>query len=398
MLAAWSNFCCGDPGVADKTWTLTDVNEGAFLDPFAQEFAAGEGRFSVVRRVLRGGLSDGVDVIRIDNGALTFDVLPTRGMGLWKAWLGGDEFGWRSPSPGPVHPNFVPIAEPSGLGWLDGFDELLVRCGLESNGAPDFDEQGRVLYPLHGRIANKPARRLTLSVDEATGELTLTGVVEEVRFHFLKLRLTSSVSTMPGERGLRITDVVENLSESEAESQLLYHVNFGEPLLDAGSRFVAPLKTVVPRNAHAAEGIKSFDSYAAPEAGFEEQVYFMQLAGDDDHRSMALLRNAHGTAGASLHFDVRRLPCFTVWKNTTASGDGYVTGLEPATNFPNPRTHEGKQHRVLRLPPKGRAELTLELRFYNDAANVAKVEEAIADLQGSSEPTLHDKPQPGWCA
>ena len=50
------------------------------------------------------------------------------------------ELGWKSPVHGPVHPNFVPLNEPSGLGWLDGFDELFVRCGLESNGAPDFDD------------------------------------------------------------------------------------------------------------------------------------------------------------------------------------------------------------------------------------------------------------------
>jgi hypothetical protein len=175
-------------------------------------------------------------------------------------------------------------------------------------------------------------------------------------------------------------------------------VNFGEPLLDAGSRFVAPLKTVVPRNAHAAEGIKSFDSYPAPQAGYEEQVYFMELLADEQHRSLALLKNAHGTKGASLHFDVRRLPCFTVWKNTVASADGYVTGLEPATNFPNPRSFEGRQGRVLKLPPGGKTQLDLELRFYNDAAEVTKAEQAVAALQGTVKPNIFSSPQPGWCA
>ena len=52
------------------------------------------------------------------------------------------EVGWQSPVDGPVHPQFVPLADPSGLGFLDGFDELIVRCGLESNGAPEFDERG----------------------------------------------------------------------------------------------------------------------------------------------------------------------------------------------------------------------------------------------------------------
>ena len=173
--------------MAARTITLIDVDNGTYIEELTEEFRSSAGVCSASKQRLRGGLSDGVDVVRLDNGALKVDVLPTRGMGLWKAWLksvrtGDDEFGWRSPVRGPVHPAFVPIGEYSGLGWLDGFDELLVRCGLESNGAPEFDEQGRVRYPLHGRIANKPARKLTLTADDATGELSLTGVVEEVVF------------------------------------------------------------------------------------------------------------------------------------------------------------------------------------------------------------------------
>ena len=70
-------------------------------------------------------------------------VLPTRGMGIWRVTAAGRsgtaDVGWKSPVRGPVHPAFVDLGEPSGLGWLDGFDEFFVRCGLESNGAPDFD-------------------------------------------------------------------------------------------------------------------------------------------------------------------------------------------------------------------------------------------------------------------
>ena len=147
------------------------------------------------QRRLRGGLSDGVDEILIDNGEFTFLVVPTRGMGVWKARHGDMSLGWQSPVRGPVHPAYVPLAEPSGLGFLDGFDELICRCGLESNGAPDFDpETGRLKYPLHGRIANRPAHRVDVTVDPETGEIQVIGVVEEMRFHFTKLRMISTIS------------------------------------------------------------------------------------------------------------------------------------------------------------------------------------------------------------
>ena len=132
------------------------------------------GKISVTKRRLRGGLSEGVDEIRVHNGSFSFSVLPTRGMSLWKAWSGDEEIGWKSPVRGPVHPSLVPNNEPSGLGWLDGFDELLVRCGLESNGAPEFDEDGRLKYPLHGRIGNKPAREVSVEIDSERDPIECT--------------------------------------------------------------------------------------------------------------------------------------------------------------------------------------------------------------------------------
>ena len=100
---------------------------------------------------------------------------------------------------------------------------------------------------------------------------------------------------------------------------MLYHVNFGQPILDAGAQVVAPAKTVVPRNPRAAEGIRTWDSYAAEQPGFAEQVYFLHLLGDASNTTQVLLKNAHATRGVSLRFNTKQLPCFTVWKNTTAS-------------------------------------------------------------------------------
>lgn len=343
------------------------------------------GGYSVWLETLRGGLCEGVQTVRVNNGRFIFTALPTRGMGIHRAWLGGMELGWRSPVAGPVHPQLVPLAEPSGLGWLSGFDELLCRCGLESNGAPEFHDPaqgGRLRYPLHGRIANLPARRLELAIDGESGEITLTGVVEEVRFLFYRLRLTTTISTRVGEPGFRIHDTIENLSATPAEAQLLYHVNFGPPLLGPGSRVTAPVARLAPRDARAAEGLDQWSTYGPPEPGFAEQVYFMRLAGNDEGRSAVLLADPERGRGVSLHFQLEQLPCFTLWKNTAAEEDGYVTGLEPGVNYPNPRSHEGGRGRVIKLAPGGSASFDLRLAAYDTAEDVAAIDEAITQLTG----------------
>ena len=112
-------------------------------------------------------------------------------MGIWHARLGDVHLGWQSPVKGPVHPAFVRLDEASGMGWLDGFDELLVRCGLESNGAPEFNDNGTLRYGLHGKIANRPAHKVEVTIDGDSGQITVLGVVDEARLFGNKLRMTS---------------------------------------------------------------------------------------------------------------------------------------------------------------------------------------------------------------
>ncbi len=385
--------------MAANTWTLMD----AYADDGRQVFNwdqlnAAIGPFSVKQTSLRGGRRDGVELMEIGNGKLRFALVPQRGLGLWRCWQGSVEIGWKSPVKGPIHPNFVPVFDPGGLGWLEGFDEFMCRCGLESNGAPEFDEQGKLLYPLHGRVANLPAYKLAVEFDEDQQELTLSGEVDETRFHFQKLRLTASYRIKSGEKRLRIVDTVTNLSASPAEIQMLYHTNFGSPMLDPGSRVVAPVRELVPRNARAAEGISDWESYGNDESGFEEQVYFLRLAADAEHRTRILLRNAHGNYGVSLAFNTDQLPCFTVWKNTTALPDGYVTGLEPGTNFPNPRSFEQSQGRTVSIPGGEAVTFDWEIEFHDTPEAVQEAEQKVARLQTGVEPKVHAQPQPGWSA
>jgi hypothetical protein len=281
------------------------------------------------------------------------------------------------------------------LGWLSGFDEFLCRCGLESNGAPVFDERGKLLYPLHGKIANLPAHHVDVSIDTDSQEITVSGVVDESRLYHNKLRLKSSVRTRFGESGFRITDEVTNLSGEPGELELLYHVNFGPPLVEAGARLVAPVKTLVPRNPRAAEGVSTWDTYGPEQPGFTEQVYFMELAADSAGHTQVLLKNAHGFQGASLKFNLQQLPTFTLWKSTQAAADGYVTGLEPGVNFPNPRPFEKQQGRVVTLAPHAREKFELAVEVHFTAEAVAQVEAAIAKLK-PAEVKIYTAPQPAW--
>ena len=215
-----------------RSWTLTDTERDVYVDALqlGPADAPGASNFSLRKRTLRGGLRDGLDAIEVDNGCLRFTVLPGRGMGLWRVWRGELEVGWPSPVKGPVHPKFVPTDEGSGIGWLRGFDELLCRCGLEYNGAPEWSADGKLKHPLHGRIANLPAHLVEVTIDSDSGELSVTGVIDETRLFGNNLRLKSTVRTKIGEPKLTVIDEVINAWATPADLELLYHINVGPPL------------------------------------------------------------------------------------------------------------------------------------------------------------------------
>jgi len=381
-----------------KTWTLTDVLNDVWLDSFAVSNdslrLATPHDWSIRKRTLRGGLRDGIDLIEVHNGALSYSVLPTRGMGLWRGEYRGNFLGWRSPVQGPVHPQFVNLADHGGLGWLTGFDELLCRCGLSSNGPPGADAETRTPLTLHGRIANLPAQAVEVRVSlDPPYELSVSGEVEETALFCPQLRLNTTYTTVPGSNRLVIHDIVTNRAARPVEMQLLYHCNLGPPFLEAGSRVLAPIREMAPQTPRAAEGIDTHETCAGPLVGFAEQVYLYDLLADSRGHTLALLINATADRAVALRFNRQELPCFTVWKNTGAIEEGYVAGLEPATNYPNFKSFERRQGRVPMLPPGGRWECRWSLEVADSAPAVAALMAEVATLQAHARAVIHRAPQ-----
>ena len=156
---------------------------------------------------------------------------------------------------------------------------------------------------------------------------------------------------------------------------------------------MAPFKTVLPRDKRAQEGLGHFDTYVGPEAGYAEQVYFFELHGEGkDGRTIAMLRNRAGTRAVVLRFSLAQLPAFTVWKNTAGLKEGYVTGLEPSTSYPNARPFEKARGRVLTLPPGGSHVVETTLEFHDSAQAIAAVEAEIERIQAKGAPTIHPRP------
>ncbi len=365
------------------------------------EFGRGV-NWSVAKSTLRSGVSAGVELIEVDNGLQKVSILATRGMGLWKIEREEVRFGWDSPVPQPVHPAFINLKSRNGLGWVEGFNELLCRCGLSFNGPPGNDEAApsplESDLTLHGQIANLPAESVSVEF-ETDGDretIVIRGVVREASLFGPNLELQVEYRIGIGSNEIVINDTVINRASRPAELEMLYHINLGTPVLEAGASWQAPLKMIAPRDARAAEDVATTSTYLPPTPGYAEQVYFCELLGDPDGQSAVLLKNSSGDLGFGLEFGLSSLPCFTIWKNTQAIEDGYCTGLEPSSSFPNFKGFERSQGRVVNVAPGESWRSNLVLQTLLSSSAVGSFSQKIDALQGGVEPVLHHEPQPGY--
>lgn len=363
-------------------WSVTSKQVGVTAGP----------AFSISKRALHGGKQEGTDLIEVNNGKMTFWVIPTRGMNVLRVKTGDITLGWTSPIKEVVNPAFMTLDARGGLGWLDGFNEWLVRCGFEWSGHPGMDD-GK-LMTLHGRVGNTPASKVVVSIDDkAPHRIHIRGRVDEKVFKFADYEAWTEISTEPGSLSLRVSDTLTNRSDYEREFQVIYHGNFGPPLLEEGSEFVGAVKQVTPFNAKAARDIATWTTYLAPTKDFGEQVFNVIPLADATGMTTVMLRNKAANLGVRITYPVGELPYFTLWKNTDTLKEGYVTGLEPGTGFAYTRRIERRSGRVPKLAAGASRSFTLDYTILPDAPSVAGTGKDIAAIQGDQKTTVVNDPE-----
>jgi len=274
-------------------------------------------------------LSDGrgrdMRAVDINTGSgLTYTILPDRGMDISLASFKGLNLVYISYN-GETHPAFY---ESQGFGWLHTFTGgLLQTCGLTYLGAPvkDGDEE----LGLHGRYSTIPARQVS-DLSEWVGEeyhIRMKGIVEEGRIFGSKLRLEREISSVQGKNIISLKDTVTNVGYATSPYTILYHMNFGYPMLSEDAELILdPLKTE-PATPFAAEGLSEFRKFIKPGANIQEQVYFHNVKADENGQSQVTLVNRKIGIAVTINSNAGQLPWLTEWK-MMGMGE-YVLGLEP---------------------------------------------------------------------
>ena len=281
--------------------------------------------------VLTDGKADGVRAVEVSTGGgLSFTVLPGRGMDIPLASYKGKPFAFFSGT-GITAPGYY--AEP-GLEWRRSFYVgLLTTCGIASSGAPSVD-QGKA-FGLHGRVANAAAENLCIDQEWEGDEfvIRLKGTMREAEAMVENLSLTRRIETRLGARGFRLHDTISNRGFEPQPFLMLYHVNFGFPLLSPRARVVGPIRKTDPRDDEARRdrGVEECLSFPEPVQGYQEKVFFHTMGAGADGRTFVALVNPDmgdgSPLGVVIRWSAKELPSLTQWKMVRKGF--YVVGLEP---------------------------------------------------------------------
>jgi galactose mutarotase-like enzyme len=304
--------------------------------------------------ILDNGSGKGMRIAWINTGTgLRYKVLIDRAMDISDAFYNQYSLAWLSHN-GTTYPQ--PFSD-KGIDWLRTFNGgLLTTCGLTHVGGPESDEFGE--RGVHGHISNIPAEiESIIQPDPLMGkmEMSITGIIRESRIFGPSLALRRTISSTLGEAKIRIHDEVINYGNTPAPLMILYHFNFGYPLIDEGTEILWE-GNWKPRfgdeNAKIFKEGNDFKKCPAPiedHSGSGEEVVLIDPVANDEGICSCGLYNPKIDLKVELNFNKKQLPTLTNWQHW--GKNEYVTALEPGTNYPIGQSKAKENNELIFLNP-----------------------------------------------
>ena len=309
------------------------------------------------RMICAEGKGKGTSLIRVRNGGgLDFSVIPDRGMDILDVNYQGIPLAWISKN-GLVRPGFF---DDKDAGWLRSFGGgMLVTCGLRNVGiAVDTEDEH---FGVHGRYTSLPATNVSISEDWEDEEyvVVVSGRINEANTFGENLVVHRKITVKSTCNEILLEDRIINEGFRPEPVLLLYHLNWGSPLLEADSILLLDPEATRVRDNNAPED--SWNEFSEPVNGFKEVVYYHQLKKNADKMFGYELRNEKLGIGINVSWEPDALPYLTQWK---MMGEGeYVLGLEPGNCHPGGRVSELEEGRGDILQPLEEKVVSLRIKF-----------------------------------
>ena len=251
----------------------------------------------------------------------------------------------------------------------------MVTCGLTHTGGPETTD-GQELG-LHGRVSNLKAElESIIQPDLRNGKLdmSITGIIRESKIFGPNLELRRTISSRIGEAFVRVDDTVTNVGNSPAPLMILYHCNFGWPLVDEGTDIIWRGKCVSRGLDMDNEIFNSKFNYKKCQPPMDshrgpgESCGFIDVKADSKGICRAGLVNKKMSLALVMEYEKSQLPALCNWQHW-GCGE-YVCALEPGTNPPIGRAKARQQKKLIMLKPGQSKDFQLKISILTDKGEI----------------------------
>lgn len=323
------------------------------------------------------GKAAGVKAFEVETGnALSYVVLQDRCLDLYQMKYKGVNVSYISKA-GLAHPQYY---NPKPSEFSKTFQGgMMYTCGLSNVGSPCVIDG--VEYTQHGSISATPASNVS-TVAKWIGNnyvMEISGDMYESRLFGENLKLHRTITSELGGKSVKICDTLENQGFEEQGYMLLYHCNFGYPFLSEDTILVLPNDHSVPRDEEAAKGMKTHTVFSKPIDQYKEQVFYHDLATDDNGYATVLVKNEKCGFGTYITYKKDTLDRLIQWKSMK-TGD-YVLGIEPANCYVSGRAAEQASGSGLKMiQPMEKVDFELIIGFVDCGIEMEQLEKKLKNL------------------
>jgi hypothetical protein len=207
-------------------------------------------------------------------------------------------------------------------------------------------------------VSHIPVEQLAYDLSsDSVPRIRIAGVLYEAHPYGQTLERRREIITRVGSATIMIRDTVHNFGPVPMPLMVLYHFNFGYPLLCPTTEVVAS-GSPEPRDP---AGMPWTSQFGEPRATAVEAVYYRTFGAAEDTLAKAMVLNRALDLGVVVHFDRRSLPELVEWREPMRSM--YVLGLEPANCRVAGRARERQAGRLHVLEPGARADFQVEVEI-----------------------------------
>lgn len=276
--------------------------------------------YTLRRVTVTEGKAGGSQIIEVATaGGLQVDILPDAGLDIGQVRFKGVNVTYISKN-GYDSPACIMPYETEFMNTFPG--GLLYTCGLRSTGGAHRD--GDEWHPLHGRYHSLRAEQVSAVMEDNT--VVVRGILRETAIFGHCLELVRTIRIPVFGTQITVADTLTNLGHKDQEYALLYHCNFGYPLISEKARLELPQqRKTTPRTEFAAGFLGRETTIDPPTPGEDERVFFHE----DMERRAALINEELGIRAQMTWSET--LPILAHWRYL-AAGE-YVCALEPTNGY-----------------------------------------------------------------